>query len=438
MLGLAPPIVVLNISEKASGSTFYEKGACIDRTIASRYRIDVWNEGLGYHIRKYFQGNPDYADFVNSFVQVTGDSSLRDYWTPWLLQRGFPVVHVERHGESRFFTLTKSPISPVLSGSWIIYDLLIEEFDANLNLNGQYFVDFEQKSLQVTEKYQNTTFVRVNGNFTSFSLTTYADPGDNLQAFILFAQNEYALNVALTGLFGTCATSHTYLVDTVNLIGMLKSKFFSSNYNFDLQVLTLFKTYLLNSVRYSNQFDVAAKFFGDYCEQVMQQLGWEDDNNNGSLQSLASLFSVYFRNEDALQKAYSIYQTGVIGSNVKESVYLAALIVGGSVNNTVESAVAMARIAEDKNECDFLATLIPNFNQTVALQIVTAAYHQGLCQPEGELWEYASQLPEASSIAISAFASKKAIDAIENSSLSNIENIVNSIIINIAFQEKNK
>src|SRR5688572_27315975 len=109
--------------------------------------IDLFWKGISYNTQQFFAKNPSYLDWVSTFASVTNNPYLTQYWIPWLVQRSFPVIKVQRNGDK--VTVSQSPCAPNMNSNitWPIPNLAVEEFDGNLLKLTTYTINLSGKFL---------------------------------------------------------------------------------------------------------------------------------------------------------------------------------------------------------------------------------------------------------------------------------------------------
>lgn len=414
--GISQPPVVLNLNEQAQGTTFYEKGAAINRQFMLAMGLPQFYKGIAHHVSRFFQKNPDYLDWVTSFSQVNNNPNLIQQWVPWLLQKSFPVIKVRRV-DNNTVLLTQSPCAPTLKFVvWPMLNLQVEEFDGNLNLLSSYGVDFLGEVLTVNLKNSNANFVRINGNSTMFCISNYGNDYYSWNKLFQSIQtNEYAQKIILAELFVLAMTGH---IDSQPLYTFLSSQ--STSRDLYTVILQYFNSMLNRPLRYSPcNFPAAPTLFQGISEAVLEQVGWIGSSSMSSSRSIASFTAVYLRDNKAIGTAFQFFQSGQnIPADIQDAVFLSVAIRDASLLNTsdVLSLKALAQVATNNTICDFVGMkLQQNYptNLGAISTVLSAAFQYGTCQPRGQLWDLVKNF-NISNVFTGAFASTEAIQAISD------------------------
>lgn len=102
---------------------FYEKGASVNRMVATHLGWDAWDASLGRQVNAHLWSNPTVEDLMRSLdpaFEAAGSPPAMDAMLPWLQRPGFPVVTLvvkqEQQGGAVVATLhaSQAPISPFL------------------------------------------------------------------------------------------------------------------------------------------------------------------------------------------------------------------------------------------------------------------------------------------------------------------------------------
>lgn len=100
---------------------FYEKGASINRMVATHVGWEAWDNGLGRQLNAHLWQNPTVEDLMRSLdpaFAAVGSPSAIDAMLPWLRRPGFPVVTLSISTST--LHATQTPVSkylPVLAPS---------------------------------------------------------------------------------------------------------------------------------------------------------------------------------------------------------------------------------------------------------------------------------------------------------------------------------
>eukprot|EP01126_Amoeba_proteus_P054041 TRINITY_DN6617_c0_g6_i1.p1 TRINITY_DN6617_c0_g6~~TRINITY_DN6617_c0_g6_i1.p1 ORF type:complete len:836 (+),score=136.95 TRINITY_DN6617_c0_g6_i1:108-2615(+) len=381
--GTGTPVVVTVPDQLPEGSAYYEKGAAIDRAFQLKMGTSNWYKGISYHVKKYFEGNPNYLDFLNSFATVLNDPALVDEWLPWLFQTSFPVVTVTRANNT--VLLSQAPCALNLENvTWPVVHLQVEEFSQSLELLTSYYVDLVGRELNFTlVSQQPVELVRVNGNSTIFSITSYGkDYVSWHNLFSLFLDNDFVLEINLAKLYMITTTGHIYVGVLLDLVSNP-----SLSYRVRMQALTLYDQFLSLPSRYSPLVQYGCEIaLGKVAFEVIQELGWTSNNTD---RTLSSYLAVYLRNSEAIKIAYKFFQDG-IPAGIESAAYLAAAISNpGSLGVDLPSLVALAHVTTNSSACDHLSLLTQQLPEKAdQITVFRYAFIRGLCQPEGKLWAY--------------------------------------------------
>jgi len=100
---------------------FYEKGATVNRMVATHLGWDSWDAALGEQLRAHLWSNPTVEDLMRSLdphFATAGSPPAVDAMLPWLRRPGFPVITLalapKAAGDGFTLSATQAPISPYL------------------------------------------------------------------------------------------------------------------------------------------------------------------------------------------------------------------------------------------------------------------------------------------------------------------------------------
>jgi len=92
---------------------FYEKGASVNRMVATHIGMSAWNSALGDQLAAHLWQNPTVEDLMRSLNPFfEGTLTAMDAMLPWLRRPGFPVVTLST--DSGNLVVSQKPISPYL------------------------------------------------------------------------------------------------------------------------------------------------------------------------------------------------------------------------------------------------------------------------------------------------------------------------------------
>jgi len=331
---------------------------------------------------------------------------------PWLLQRSFPVVQVNRVDDMTV-RLTQSPCAPTLDFTlWSLLNLQVEEFDLNLNLLASYGINLLGESVTFLLQNEGVHFVRVNGNSTSFCIASYSN--DNrawISLFQTIRSNEYTQSSVMAQLFAISMTGH---IDSFPLYTFLSTV--PPSLPLYTTALQYYSSILNRPLRYTPcQFRSEPELFIMIANYVLNIIGWSGSSSMSGPRSTASKLAVYLGDSNAIDTAFQIFQSGNINSDVLQAAYLATAIRNTSKLNLNDplSVMALAQIAKNQTQCNTVGKLLEQFSDMgVVSSVLHAAFREGTCQPQGNLWELVKTYNVSNTVFSGAFASFASILAI--------------------------
>jgi hypothetical protein len=97
---------------------FYEKGATVNRMVATYLGWDLWNKALATQLRRFPWQNPTVEDLMRSmdtaFEAAGSRWSATEAMLPWLRRPGFPMVTVAFDAGTGVLSVAQEPISKYL------------------------------------------------------------------------------------------------------------------------------------------------------------------------------------------------------------------------------------------------------------------------------------------------------------------------------------
>jgi hypothetical protein len=180
------PAPVVGEGDKPSGTSFYEKGASINRMF--KLHIDSFADPadgyfntLGHHLQNHKYSNPMLPDLLDSF-QTYLPATLKDiphHMSQWLLQAGMPLLTITLQADT--FEVQQRPSAAKIDQSQLWWVPLGVQFTCGTATS---IVQVETNKSEAVFKLPSSVsehngpacFVQGNYNFTAFVLVNYTDP----------------------------------------------------------------------------------------------------------------------------------------------------------------------------------------------------------------------------------------------------------------------
>eukprot|EP01090_Pellita_catalonica_P020560 TRINITY_DN7412_c0_g1_i1.p1 TRINITY_DN7412_c0_g1~~TRINITY_DN7412_c0_g1_i1.p1 ORF type:complete len:741 (-),score=141.33 TRINITY_DN7412_c0_g1_i1:30-2252(-) len=338
--GMSPPVIVLDQHKKESSVMLYEKGASVNRMILLHFGEEKWFAGLGYHVQKWRERNPDVFDLMADFALVV-DSDIEDKWLPWLLQRGFPVVEISLNENDGKITLRQEPISRYLPASewWIPLQVYAEEeghdgdgIVIDLELTGErqeYYLPFEHHFHLVTGNFNYTTFACVSygkelnemwrRNIRHAAAATAQTLDINLfvyQLAILTQMSHVKIEVALE-MWRHLEREH-FPSAKPDAVFSITSKFLQRSYT------QVFKSFIVDDTDRVWR-DVRREMAGG-LKPLVEKYGWAGDASLAKLRDVVTFWAVFYGEEESVAKATAVWNALSFntGADIQRAVFVEA------------------------------------------------------------------------------------------------------------------
>uniref|UniRef100_A0A8C5KC74 Leucyl-cystinyl aminopeptidase n=1 Tax=Jaculus jaculus TaxID=51337 RepID=A0A8C5KC74_JACJA len=184
--------------EEMFDSLSYFKGASLLLMLKTFLSEDVFQHAVILYLHNHSYASTQSDDLWDSFNEVTNKTlDVKRMMKTWTLQKGFPLVTVQRKGtelfiqQERFFSGRKPEIYPVdASYLWHIPITYVTDGRNYSEYRAVSLLDKKSDIINLTEQVQ---WVKVNTNMTGYYIVHYAD--DDWAALItLLKTNPYVLS----------------------------------------------------------------------------------------------------------------------------------------------------------------------------------------------------------------------------------------------------
>jgi tricorn protease interacting factor F2/3 len=164
--------VVINTS---TAPIIYSKGGSILRQVEGYIGQDSFRSGLSRYLKKHAYGNASSHHLWEAFEEVS-DKPLTKMMQSWIEQPGFPIVEVERKGDTLFLSQKRFTYLPdTFDQHWLIpiHVLIFNSQDDSREIN----ILFDDTHTQI-DLGADAVAYKVNSGQTGFYRVKYKTPGD--------------------------------------------------------------------------------------------------------------------------------------------------------------------------------------------------------------------------------------------------------------------
>ncbi|XP_012877482.1 PREDICTED: leucyl-cystinyl aminopeptidase isoform X2 [Dipodomys ordii] len=166
--------------EEMFDSLSYFKGASLLLMLKTYLSEDVFQRAIILYLRNHSYGSIQSDDLWDSFNEVTNKTpDIKKMMKTWTLQKGFPLVTVQRKGmelfiqQERFFLNMKHEIQP--SDASYLWHIPISYVTDGRNYSKYQSVSLLDKKSGVINLTEQVQWVKVNTNMTGYYIVHYAD-----------------------------------------------------------------------------------------------------------------------------------------------------------------------------------------------------------------------------------------------------------------------